>query len=226
MSKPTTPSSFKKPFTQSFEELPNTLPIFPLPNAVMLPNGELPLNIFEPRYLNMVHDSMKSHQLIGMIQPAFDTGSQNLGNDLCKVGCAGRIVRYEETSDGRLSILLAALCRFETKQELSSTRGYRLITPDWSNFAHDYNQAEPDNTQVKLLLHSALRQYFKLHQIEVNWDVLTSLSLKGLMTSLFNYLPLPSEDKQLLLETSGVAEQLTVFTAILQDSSNTSATRH
>ena len=117
------------PFSQPFELLPTTLPVFPLSSAVVLPRGLLPLNIFEPRYLNMIKDAMQGEQLIGMIQPQ----DNKTGSTLVKVGCAARIIRYEETSDGRLEILLAGLCRFEVREEISSMRGYRLIAVSYTH---------------------------------------------------------------------------------------------
>lgn len=211
------------PFAQPFEELPNTLPIFPLSNALMLPNGELPLNIFEPRYLNMVQDAMKNDQLIGMIQPRQEPENKD---ELYPVGCAGRITRYEETHNGRLIIVLSGLCRFQVKEELACTRGYRLVIPKWSSFKHDYDKPKSDQPQVKLLLHNALRQYFKQNEIDVNWNSVTKLSLTELMISLFSYLPLESQDKQLLLETPTLDEQLTLFTAILEGDSRQPQVRH
>ena len=114
------------PFVQPFEQLPPTLPVFPLSSAVVLPATNLPLNIFEPRYLNMVQDAIESHRLIGMIQPRYDTANPGL----YQVGCAGRITRYAETNDGRLEIALTGLCRFTIGEELSTTCGYRLVKPD------------------------------------------------------------------------------------------------
>lgn len=220
----------KSPFTQAFTELPGSLPIFPLNNALMLPDGELPLNIFEPRYLNMVRDAMKSEQLIGMVQPTNASTNVSDSNttqpNLHRIGCAGRIVRYEETLDGRLSIVLKGLCRFEIVQELSTVRGYRLVVPDWSKFEHDFAPTEPDNPQTKLLLHSSLRQYLKHNNIEADWDTITNINLKTLMTLLFNSLPFSDEDKQLLIETSDLSEQLTVFRTILEADIDASEIRH
>lgn len=216
----------KTPFAQAFTELPASLPLFPLNNALMLPGGELPLNIFEPRYLNMVRDAMKSDQLIGMIQPSNTAEIDSAEPKLYSIGCAGRIVRYEETLDGRLSILLSGLCRFEIKEELSTLRGYRMVTADWSSFEHDYAPAESDSSQTKLLLHSSLRQYLKTNNIEADWDAITNTDLKTLMTLLFNSLPLTAEDKQLIIETRHINEQLTVFRTILEADLNNSEVRH
>ncbi len=149
------------PFMQAFDELPQTLPIFPLNGAVLLPRGNLPLNIFEPRYLNMLRDAMGADQLIGMIQVPQEDNTDRLFD----VGCAGRITRYEETDDGRLEIVLTGACRFKIIAELTSVRGYRLVTPDWSDFALDYqDQAEPDS-QSTMLFKAALRNYFRSNKL-------------------------------------------------------------
>ena len=105
----------KSPFVASFEDLPNSLPIFPLPGAVLMPHAELPLNIFEPRYLNMINDAIGSHRMIGMIQP--DAGAGD-GEAICQVGCAGRITQFRESRDGRYELVLSGVCRFEVTQEL------------------------------------------------------------------------------------------------------------
>ena len=117
------------PFVTPFDLLPNILPIFPLPSAIVMPGVELPLNIFEPRYLNMINDAIESHRIIGMIQP--DPNGE--GEDaVCRTGCAGRITQFREASDCRIEMVLTGVCRFDVGQELSTTRGYRLIVPDLS----------------------------------------------------------------------------------------------
>ena len=111
--------SSNSPFMQSYQELPSTVAIFPLSGVVLLPRARLPLNIFEPRYLNMIQDAMQGQRLIGMIQPSSDQS-----DDLQQVGCAGRITHYAETNDGRLEIILSGLCRFRIAQELPTVRMY------------------------------------------------------------------------------------------------------
>ncbi len=210
------------PFMQTYEQLPDTLPVFPLPNAVLLPGAHLPLNIFEPRYLNMLQDAMESHHLIGMIQPRDESPQPSL----FQVGCAGRIIRYEETSDGRLEVLLKGLCRFEVKQELSTLRGYRLIVPDWSRYAIDFDEQEQPDAQSKLVFHGAVRSYFNQNNMEADWDLLDKLSVEELTNSLFNYLPLTNEDKQMLIETDTIANRIRAFTAILENNDSAEERKH
>jgi len=210
------------PFMQAYDQLPDTLPVFPLPNAVILPGGYLPLNIFEPRYLNMVEDAMSSHRLIGMIQPR-DDGPQPA---LYQVGCAGRVSRYEETRDGRLEIMLTGLCRFSIKQEITTTRGYRLIIPDWSNFASDYEEQQQPDKQSILSLNGMVRSYFKQNNMDADWGLLEKLSVEELVNSLINYLPLSIEDKQMLIETDTLVNRITVFNAILESDNTESEVKH
>lgn len=212
----------KSPFMQKFDELPNSLRIFPLPNAVFLPGGHLPLNIFEPRYLNMIRDSMRSDQLIGMIQPREGSPS----SDLFSVGCAGRITRYEEKNDGRLELVLSGLCRFEIQDELSTTRGYRLVVPNWTAFENDLCAPILPDTQATLLFKGALRAYLASKDIQADWPMLDALNVEDLANSLLSYLPLDSGDKQMLLEADNLSNRLTVFTAILQGDSSPSKVTH
>ena len=210
------------PFMQAYDQLPDTLPVFPLPNAVILPSGYLPLNIFEPRYLNMLEDAMASHRLIGMIQPRDD----NTQPALYQVGCAGRISRYEETRDGRLEIMLSGLCRYEIKQEITTTRGYRLIIPDWSKFTIDYEEQQQPDSQSTLSFNGMVRSYFKQNNMDADWGLLVRLSVEELVNSLINYLPLSIEDKQMLIETDTLVNRITVFTAILESDATESGVKH
>ncbi len=205
----------RSPFMQSLDQLPDTLPIFPLANAVVLPGGFLPLNIFEPRYLNMLQDAIESHRLIGMIQPRDDSDKP----ELFQVGCAGRITRYEETPDGRLEIVLTGLSRFRVIEELSTTRGYRLVKPDWSGFAADFAEAEEPGTQEKTEFNSALKGYLDKKEMQADWKWLVKMSSEQLTNSLVSVLPLSDTDKQLLIETDTLAHRMRAFTAILEGES-------
>ena len=117
-----------------YNELPDILPIFPLPGVIILPNGNLPLNIFEPRYISMVEDALGKNRMIGMIQP--NPGSKK-DNGLYPIGCASKIVSFSETSDNRYLIELKGIIRFKIFKEVDIIRGYRNIIPVWDNFKHD-----------------------------------------------------------------------------------------
>jgi len=212
----------RSPFLQKFDQLPNTLPLFPLGNAILLPNGYLPLNIFEPRYLNMIDDAMTSNRLIGMIQPREDAEDSGLYS----VGCAGRINRYEETNDGRVEIVLTGLCRFRITQELSSVRGYRLVLPDWAPFEQDYETSTNPDANSVLMFNTALEIYLREKQLDADWRVLEKLGIENLVNTLLNYLPLASNDKQIIIESNTLEHRVTAFTAILENNNHASNTKH
>lgn len=212
----------QSPFMQAFDHLPATLPIFPLSNAIMLPGGNLPLNVFEPRYLNMLQDAMRSDQLIGMIQPRDDTEKSTLFD----VGCAGRITRYEENQDGRVEIGLTGLCRFQIQEELTSTRGYRLVVPNWSAYTCDYEEQKPASELASVSFRVALKSYFSENNMDADWTMLEKLNVEELASSLFGFLPLSVEDKQLLVEIDSFSDRLTAFTAVLENSSKPTTTLH
>jgi len=213
------------PFNVPFDQLPDTLPVFPLPGVIVMPGSELPLNIFEPRYLNMVSDALGSHRMIGMVQP--DPNAK--GDDgLCHTGCAGRITQYRETDDGRIEMLLTGVCRFDLGEELPTTRGYRLVIPLWSRFSNDYTDHEVMLSSAKDLLTQTLKAYLQSKNLDADWATLERLSTMRLLSSMCMALPLSAADKQLLLETTHPAERLNTFIAILDSelSSPGSVTRH
>ena len=211
------------PFTQSFEQLPSVLPIFPLAGAVVLPGGSLALNIFEPRYLNMVQDAMRSNQLIGMIQPKDKSDNPSLYT----VGCAGRIRSYQEVDGGRLEIELKGLCRFNIIEELASPRGYRIIKADWSPYKQDYNVGTKATSSNHQPLVTALKRYFDSKNLDTDWDIIEKIDQIQLVNNLLGYLPLTPEDKQLLIEANNSKERLKYFIAILErEHTSGSDTRH
>jgi Lon protease-like protein len=160
-----------------------------------------------------------------MIQPHPDDKNET---GLCRTGCAGRITQYRETSDGRIEMVLSGVCRYDLGEELPTTRGYRLIVPNWSRFSADYANHEDELRGRHELLVQALKRYFELKQLEVNWSVLQRLSTERLMDSLIMALPLGEQDKQVLLETVEAAERLETFIVLLNGELDThaSVTRH
>jgi hypothetical protein len=187
------------PFLPKFERLPRELPIFPLTGAVVMPGVQLPLNIFEPRYLNMVADALKADHLIGMLQPRPDT-TFNQTPEVHQVGCAGRITSYSETNDGRIVLILTGVCRFQVAEELPTRRGYRRVRPDWERFAIDYDVSEGDLPARDHFM-ASLRAYCTLRGVEVPWDDVAKMGDTELVNLLCAHLPLEPEDKQALIET-------------------------
>lgn len=201
-------SSF--PFIPRFSELPEVVPVFPLAGAVLLPECQLPLNIFEPRYIQMVQDAMRSNQLIGMIQP-LDKG---VTPSLYAVGCVGRIVQYDETLDGRIQILLHGVCRFRVAQEVSNTRNYRTVQAEWQEFEADYNDLSTDYGSKEHLL-KALKTYFQGKEIDADWKTIEQLNSRELVNKLFGYLPLSTEDKQKMIESDNGMVRYTTLLDII-----------
>lgn len=202
-------------FDPTFDDLPVTLPVFPLPGVLLLPRGVLPLNIFEPRYLNMIEDALACSRMIGMIQPA-DPEDKSPTPKLYSTGCAGRISSFEETDDGRILIALKGICRFRISEELSAVRGYRRVRPDWKPFESDFD-SPPDRTgfdRSKLL--PALKGYFHKNEIEANWEALEATPDERLINSLSMICPFGPPEKQALLEAGSVPERGEVLTALVE----------
>lgn len=209
------------PFMQDFIDLPTTLPIFPLNNAVVLPGSHLPLNIFEPRYLNMLQDAMESHRLIGMIQPRADHSEIGLHD----IGCAARITRYEETIDGRLEISLTGLCRFQIHEEITTTRGYRLIVPAWEKFEIDYDEESTLNSPNQAFVNT-LKLYFNQTDFNLDWKTMEKLNQVDLFNSLYYFIELISADKQMLLEIDTTEQRIKALIALLANTENQDNIKH
>ncbi len=215
-------------FTLRFEELPRTLPVFPLAGAVVLPRQLLPLNIFEPRYLNMVLDALGALRLIGMIQPRADAVAARVPA-LYDIGCAGRISAFEETGDGRLLITLTGVSRFAVDAELEPVNGYRRVRPLWSAYRGDLEEpAAPELDFARL--EPTLRQYFENKGLQASWEALQKLHAGALIDFLCTNLPLSSEEKQALVEAVDVDERARVLETAMQmavrASTQADATRH
>ncbi len=195
-------------------ELPTEFAVFPLPGAVLLPGGRLPLNIFEPRYLNMVDDVLGEGRIIGMIQPDQARGRTPTGPGLYKVGCLGRITSFSETDDGRYLITLAGLTRFAVSVELELQRGYRRVRADLARFKADL---EPEDRRIErdgLLL--ALRAYFAARGFDANWDAINEMPDSLLVATLSMVCPFEPSEKQALLEAAGIEERTRTLLVLLQ----------
>jgi Lon protease-like protein len=215
-------------FDTPFDSLPNTLPVFPLAGVLMLPGTQLPLNIFEPRYLNMVIDALGAGRLIGMIQPAPSASEQDESPPLCPVGCAGRVTSFSETDDGRFLIVLSGLCRFSAGKELATTRGYRRVLAEWSGFESDYRPSLEAFARAPFM--RLLRGYFRIRKFSVDWQALKQLEPWRLVNVLATSLPFATADRQALLEAGSVADRAQLLTALLElalvDQGNVTEIRH
>lgn len=182
------------------ENLPNKVPVFPLSNFIIFPRTTVPLNIFEPRYIDMIDDSIKSNKLIGMIQP-ISTENQNTQPELHEVGCVGKITTFKETEDGRYLIELKGLVRFKKLSEVISEKKYREFKVDYQNFEHDLIYQKEDLKFEDLeLIFKDLKSLFERKGFIINWKALEKQSLDETINALAMASPFSLEEKQVLLE--------------------------
>ncbi|MBD0865417.1 MAG: LON peptidase substrate-binding domain-containing protein [Rhodobacteraceae bacterium] len=195
-------------------DLPPTVAVFPLPGALLLPRARLPLNIFEPRYLQMVDDALKSAQrLIGMVQP--NTGPRAAKDSLHAIGCAGRITQFSETEDGRYLITLGGLSRFRIAQEISGFSPYRKCDVVWDGFDRDLGETEQDRGFDRPDFMDLLGRYFQSKQLHTDWNALKNADDELLINSLSMLLDFEPEEKQALLEAQSLtARRETLVTLI------------
>ena len=204
------------------EKLPENIPLFPLPGALLLPNSRLPLNIFEPRYINMVEDTLATkHRLIGMIQPVKINNRSNLKetNKYQKVGCAGRIVSFTETDDGRYLITLEGVSRFIFRKEIEHQKPYILSGIDWGFYKNDLVPFEGMNSFDRNGFLETLKKYLDSAQIASDWEVLKKAREEILVNSLSMLCPFEPEEKQVLLEAETIVKRLDVLVTLMKLSS-------
>ena len=214
----------RNPFEPSFEQLPETLPIFPLSGVLLLPGGKLPLNIFEPRYLSMIFDALAGHRMIGMVQPMQPGGFAGDGlpgadgrPQVHKVGCAGRIVSFNETEDGRLLLALSGVCRFETVRELDMAQGgYRRVSSLFSPYRADLDHADEMVELDRDRLMAALAAFFRGKNLSTDWDAVKQAADTNLVTSLSMVLPFGPAEKQALLEAADTSARAKLLIAFLE----------
>ena len=199
-------------FSIKVEDLPQELSLFPLTGALLLPNGQLPLNIFEPRYLNMVLDALGGTRLIGMVQPLPGAGTER--PELHRTGCAGRIVSFSETRDDRLLIVLGGVSRFDIVSDLEVQRGYRIAEVCWDRFAHDMVLEEIQLGKEQLL--ESVRAYLAHQKLSVEWKSLEVLEIPELVDTLACSLPFSPREKQGLLEAPVVEDRYHLVKALCE----------
>jgi len=194
-------------------DLPLTLPVFPLPGALLLPRTPLPLHIFEPRYLQMVEDCMKTpERLIVMAQPRGGAA----GDRLNAIGCAGRLTGFNETDDGRYMITLTGISRCRIGDEIDGFVPYRRATVEWSGFERDLGRAEHDMGMDRKAMLTLLRRYFAEEEFDVDWDGLTGASDEVLINSISMLCPFDAEDKQALLEAPSLSTRRETLVTLME----------
>jgi Lon protease-like protein len=196
-------------------DLPDTIPVFPLPGALLLPRARLPLHIFEPRYLQMLEDVLKTkHRLIGMIQPRevpIDAEKR-----LHSIGCAGRVTGFSETEDGRYMITLSGISRFRVKQEVQGFAPYRRVQVDWTTFSRDLGSCEEDPAFERQQFLESLGRYFEAMQLSTDWSNLTGAEEELLINSLSMLCPFAPEDKQALLEAPSLSTRRETLVTLME----------
>jgi Lon protease-like protein len=204
----------RDPFDIPFADLPKELIVFPLPGALLLPQGRLPLNIFEPRYLNMVEDALGQQRLIGMVQTRDPhEGLVPEQSDLFDVGCAGRIVSFSETSDGRFMLTLEGVCRYRILSEAEGRRGYRRMNVDFSPYKIDTE--ESDWTLDRETFLPVLRRYLEARGIGVEWKAIEAAPDHLLISSLGMMFPFDLKEKQALLEARDIGAMAELMRSLM-----------
>ena len=203
------------PFDPAFEDLPDVVPIFPLAGVLLLPGGRLPLNVFEPRYLNMTAAALAAPQrLIGMIQP--QDGAAGDYPEVFATGCAGRMTSFDETEDGRYLITLKGIARFRVIDELPLRDGYRRVRASYAEFRDDLAETSGPLSIDRDRLLRALRAYLAHQGVEANWDAIKDTGESRLITSLAMMCPFRPSEKQALLEAATLDDRARVMMALLE----------
>lgn len=207
-----------KPY-HSLSDLPETIPVFPLTGAILFPGWQLPLNIFEPRYLNMVDDAIANERLIGMIQP---TGKQRLHPDLASVGCVGRITSYSETDDGRYMLTLSGIIRYHITEELSVETPYRQARAYYEPYARDLKEPNLANLPSRLKLETALEIYIDNNRFDADWSAVKDAPIDTLIHALATGCPFRPIEKQALLEAPDLVTRCDTLIKLLSMSPQSS----
>lgn len=198
-------------------DLPKVIPVFPLPGALLLPRGQMPLNIFEPRYLQMVDDALRDgHRLIGMIQPDVTHSHSNDRPALFKVGCVGRITQLAESGDGRYILELTGVARFKVVEEQTVITPYRQCRVDFSAFVDDFTARKGEEDVDRPAVLKALTQFLKANQLKVDWDGIESAPNEALVNALAMMSPYGPAEKQALLEAPNLKTRAEILIAVTE----------
>lgn len=198
-------------------DLPKVIPVFPLPGALLLPRGQMPLNIFEPRYLQMVDDALRDgHRLIGMIQPDVTHSHSSERPALFKVGCVGRITQLAESGDGRYILELTGVARFRVTEEQTVLTPYRQCRVDYSAFVDDFTARKGEEDVDRPALLRALTQFLKVNQLKVDWEGIESAPNEALVNALAMMSPYGPAEKQALLEAPNLKTRAEILIAVTE----------
>jgi Lon protease-like protein len=195
------------------KDIPDLIPVFPLPRALLLPRTELPLNIFEPRYLQMIEDAIQGDRVIGMIQPNEPEENASKVPPLYQIGCAGRITTFAETGDGRYQVVLTGISRFRVIEEVSVTTPYRQCKVDYNVFAEDLVQGIGEDEVDREALLKTLANYLAANSIEADWSGITQAPTEALVNGLSLMSPFGVREKQALLEARDLRHRAELLVA-------------
>lgn len=195
-------------------DLPRRIPVFPLSGALLLPRTQLPLNIFEPRYLQMVEDAMRGDRLIGMVQPSSDDNEPK--PKVYAVGCAGRVTTYAETGDGRLLVTLSGVARFRIASEVDAPTPYRQVEADYAPFGDDLKPGLGEREVDRELLLKTFGAFLKANKLKADWKEVAAAPTEALVNSLAVISPYPPEEKQALLEAADLKTRAEVLIALTE----------
>lgn len=199
--------TIKKLFKVNPKKIPNSIPLFPLDNVLLLPFGKLPLNIFEERYIEMTLDSLKNHRMIGVIQP------KNNNNEFFQMGCIGKITSYIETPDFRIVINLEGVCRFIVQDRELNPKGYYQANIAFADYLDDLNEMEPPVDRTTLI--QKYSNFFKMRKLEIDKEVLSETSNLQLLSTLAMLAPFNKIDKQAILESPNILQRMNTINSIL-----------
>ena len=202
-------------FRLRLADLPPEFAIFPLTDALLLPGGQLPLNIFEPRYLAMIEDTLAASRMLAIIQPDRARTDGPTGPALYRVGCLGRLTSFSEMDDGRYLITLTGIARFRVAEEVAMRRGYRRVRADYTGFEADLAPAEEGTGFDRANLLQVLRAYFVRRGIDANWDAIYQMPDETLVTTLAMVCPFDPVEKQALLESANPADRFATLLTLL-----------
>lgn len=198
-------------------DLPEVIPVFPLPGALLLPRGQMPLNIFEPRYLEMVDDAFRDgHRLIGMIQPDLAHTKNEAHPALFRVGCVGRITQLAESGDGRYILELTGVSRFKVVEELSVLTPYRQCKVDMFPFVDDFTARKGEDEVDRAALLTALTDFLKINNLKVDWEGIESAPNEALVNALAMMSPYGPPEKQAMLEAPDLKTRAEILVAVTQ----------
>src|SRR5262245_11843876 len=202
---------------ESPADLPHTIPVFPLPGALLLPRGQMPLNIFEPRYLAMIDDAFRDgHRLIGMIQPDESHPGPEDKPNLFKVGCVGRITQIAETGDGRYLLQLTGVARFHVEEELEANTAYRQCRVSYAPFVGDFTARKGEDEVDRTSLLRALSEFLEANNLKADWEGIENAPNEALVNALAMMSPYGTAEKQALLEAPDLKTRAEILIAVTE----------